>query len=94
MDLYVLERAFLSTHPESELLVEEVWKGYRGYFEGLDCDKSDDMVAGDAKKGDMTAVSSCSSRGGDESVHGHVAKAVLDRLEKVRMRGRKRECFG
>ncbi|KAL7526408.1 hypothetical protein ACHAWF_001758 [Thalassiosira exigua] len=62
VDLYVLERAFLSTHPESELLVEEVLKGY----------------------------SSC---GGDGIDH-DTARVVLNRLDQVRMRGRKRECFG
>jgi TP53 regulating kinase-like protein len=62
VDLYVLERAFLSTHPESEPLVEEVLKGYREFFEGL---------------------------GGND-----VAKAIFNRLEQVRLRGRKRECFG
>ncbi|KAL7430012.1 hypothetical protein ACHAXM_001975 [Skeletonema potamos] len=69
VDLYVLERAFLSTHPESEPLVEEVLKGYREFFEGL---------------GD----------GGTEKTYGHVAKAIFNRLEQVRLRGRKRECFG
>mmetsp|Transcript_29207 Transcript_29207/g.62105 ORF Transcript_29207/g.62105 Transcript_29207/m.62105 type:complete len:439 (-) Transcript_29207:34-1350(-) len=92
VDLYVLERAFLSTHPESELLVEEVWKGYRSYFDFLDC-QNVDAIAEDAEKKDA-AASICSSRGGDEGTDGHVAKAVLNRLEQVRMRGRKRECFG
>ena len=68
VDLYVLERAFLSTHPESELLVEEVLKGYREFFAGLDS--------------------------GDGGTYEHVAKAILNRLEQVRLRGRKRECFG
>ena len=63
VDLYVLERAFLSTHPESEPLVEEVLKGYREFFEEL-------------------------------GNYGHVAKAILNRLDAVRLRGRKRECFG
>ncbi len=66
VDLYVLERAFLSTHPESEPLVEEVLKGYREFFEGL----------------------------GGNKTYGHVAKAIFNRLEQVRLRGRKRECFG
>lgn len=85
VDLYVLERAFLSTHPESEVLVEEVWKGYRSHFESLDNEKNDSGVAGG--EGESNAVAS-------EGVHGHVANAVLNRLEQVRMRGRKRECFG
>mmetsp|Transcript_13379 Transcript_13379/g.21986 ORF Transcript_13379/g.21986 Transcript_13379/m.21986 type:complete len:407 (+) Transcript_13379:35-1255(+) len=71
VDLYVLERAFLSTHPESEPLVEEVLKGYREFFESMGC-----------------------SDGSSKGTYGHVAKAILNRLEQVRLRGRKRECFG
>ena len=94
VDLYVLERAFLSTHPESELLVEEVWKGYREYFDSLDdCQKNgnnDIVAAGDGGKvNNSTAVGASSS-----DMYGNVAKAVMNRLEQVRMRGRKRECFG
>jgi TP53 regulating kinase-like protein len=76
VDLYVLERAFLSTHPESEQLVEEVLKGYREFFEALGSGNTD----GDEKSGGTT--------------YGYVAKAIFNRLEQVRMRGRKRECFG
>jgi TP53 regulating kinase-like protein len=81
VDLYVLERAFLSTHPESEMLVEEVWKGYCSYYEKrLDCDtRTDHDNAG-------SAIASSSDV--------HAANAVMNRLEQVRMRGRKRECFG
>ena len=81
VDLYVLERAFLSTHPDSDKLVEEVWNGYRAYFYSLD---------------DNGQASGSNNNQGDEneSVYGHVAKAVLNRLVQVRMRGRKRECFG
>jgi TP53 regulating kinase-like protein len=79
VDLYVLERAFLSTHPESEMLVEEVWKGYCSYYEKkLDCDRQTD---------DDGAV-------GASSADANIANAVMNRLEQVRMRGRKRECFG
>ncbi|KAL9179420.1 hypothetical protein ACHAXT_008710 [Thalassiosira profunda] len=80
VDLYVLERAFLSTHPESELLVEEVWKGYRGYYDSLDGEKGDADEKGEGKAD--AAESSCSSRGGEQSMHGHVAKAVMNRLEQ------------
>lgn len=79
VDLYVLERAFLSTHPESELLVEEVWKGYRSYYEGLDA--ANDVDGGkdeDKSSGQFVPV----------------VNSVMNRLEQVRMRGRKRECFG
>jgi len=85
VDLYVLERAFLSTHPESEPLVEEVWKGYRSYFENLDREDADGVI-GDGGEIDTAAIG--------EGSHFLIAKAVLNRLEQVRMRGRKRECFG
>lgn len=85
VDLYVLERAFLSTHPESELLVEEVLKGYRSYFESLDCMTVDDNNAEEVSE----AITRDRVRDGADAV-----KAILNRLEQVRMRGRKRECFG
>ena len=58
VDLYVLERALLSTHPELEEkeFLAQVLEKYKS-----DCKKSD---------------------------------AVLHRLNQVRLRGRKRECFG
>lgn len=34
VDLYVLERAFLSTHPRTEKLLDEVLEGYRQAFKG------------------------------------------------------------
>ena len=81
VDLYVLERAFLSTHPESEMLVEEVWKGYCSYYEKkLECDTRTDT------DNNGSAIASASDV--------HAANAVMNRLEQVRMRGRKRECFG
>ena len=85
VDLYVLERAFLSTHPESELLVDEVIQGYRSYFENLDCKIVDDNLA---EEGNETVTKNSVSNGAD------AVKAILNRLEQVRMRGRKRECFG
>jgi TP53 regulating kinase and related kinases len=60
VDLYVLERAFGSTHPKQEgIFTEEVLEsqqGYRGSFKG--------------------------------------SKVVLERLEEVRLRGRKRSMVG
>lgn len=79
VDLYVLERAFLSTHPESELLVEQVWKGYCSYYEGLNVESEMKTDVGDANS---------------TGQYSHVANSVMNRLEQVRMRGRKRECFG
>lgn len=56
VDLYVLERAFISTHPGSESIVSLILEEYTKA----------------AKKG----------------------AAVLQKLDAVRLRGRKRECFG
>ena len=66
VDLYVLERAFLSTHPDSDKLVDEVWRGY--------CEYEDEAMPG--------------------GEYSQIANAVMKRLDQVRMRGRKRECFG
>lgn len=74
----MLERACLSTHPESELLVEEVWEGRRSHCEGLD-EKSVGKLDGDED---------------NVGPYNHVAISVMNRLEQVRLRGRKRECFG
>lgn len=84
VDLYVLERAFLSTHPESELLVEEVWRGYRSFYEGLDNGTVTNDANPNIDKKEMNASGAFS----------HVVTSVMNRLEQVRLRGRKRECFG
>ena len=56
VDLYVLERAVLSTHPDSGPLTEEMYRAYREAWTG--------------------------------------ARAVLEKLDQVRMRGRKRLMLG
>jgi Mn2+-dependent serine/threonine protein kinase len=56
VDLYVLERSFVTTHVGSEGLVKEIMRGYKAT-----CQSSD---------------------------------SVFVRLAQVRLRGRKRECFG
>lgn len=66
VDLYVLERAFLSTHPGSDKLVDEIWRGYCEYEDAS-------LPSGE---------------------YSQTANAVMKRLDQVRMRGRKRECFG
>ncbi|KAI9297554.1 hypothetical protein K502DRAFT_323245 [Neoconidiobolus thromboides FSU 785] len=60
VDLYVLERAFLSTHPESTHLFEDVLSSYMG----------------------------------DEKNGNKITKPILNRLEDVRLRGRKRSMIG
>lgn len=59
VDMYVLERAFLSTHPSSEKLFEKLLSAYKQHA-GAKQDTS----------------------------------KVLNKLNEVRMRGRKRVCFG
>ena len=56
VDLYVLERAFITTHAGSKPLVDEILRAYK-----RTCTSSD---------------------------------SVFQRLSQVRLRGRKRECFG
>ncbi|KAF2078029.1 hypothetical protein CYY_000667 [Polysphondylium violaceum] len=59
VDMYVLERAFISTHPNSELLFKEILDSYQ-----------------------------------KNSPSPKVAKAILDKLDQVRLRGRKKLAFG
>jgi TP53 regulating kinase-like protein len=62
VDLYVLERALLSTHPDlPEHFFDKVLESYAS-------------VANKASE--------------------KVSQSTLQRLEQVRQRGRKRECFG
>jgi len=71
VDLYVLERALQSTHPDlPENFFNEVLKKYSSTRTSA-ADNSDDGMK--KRKNSQTAV---------------------QRLEQVRMRGRKRECFG
>lgn len=90
VDLYVLERAFLSSHPESERLMEELMDGYREYFVSLD----GRTITSDGDDPFDETVVDATSATTSEGTHGHAAKMILNRLDQVRMRGRKRECFG
>lgn len=56
MDLYVLERALLSTHPNTEDLFAAILDSYRQRYDG--------------------------------------SKEVIDKLDEVRLRGRKRTMVG
>ena len=107
VDLYVLERAFLSSHPESERLVEELLDGYRDFFETLDLDATNHVVVvgvdttvvvekeeNVAMETSMTSSTTAENRSSEGTHNSQAAKMILNRLEQVRMRGRKRECFG
>mmetsp|Transcript_25409 Transcript_25409/g.52881 ORF Transcript_25409/g.52881 Transcript_25409/m.52881 type:complete len:448 (+) Transcript_25409:228-1571(+) len=75
VDLYVLERALLSTHPDlPKNFFDLVLEQYKSTTE-IEVDANNDD-AGNGKK------------------RKNNNQTTLERLEKVRMRGRKRECFG
>ncbi len=77
VDLYVLERALLSTHPDlSENFFDQVLEKYKTTTEGQAGASGDDDASKNTKK---------------RKNHN---QTTLQRLEQVRMRGRKRECFG
>jgi TP53 regulating kinase-like protein len=77
VDLYVLERALLSTHPNlSENFFDLVLENYKFTAETDTSGDDDPNGAGNRKK------------------RKNNSQTALQRLEQVRMRGRKRECFG
>lgn len=77
VDLYVLERALLSTHPDlAENFFDLVLEKYKFTTEIGTTDDNDKNGTGNVKK------------------RKNNSQTALQRLEKVRMRGRKRECFG
>jgi TP53 regulating kinase-like protein len=83
VDLYVLERAILSTHPQlPDPFFDRVLSAYSGASDG---------GSGCATDGRGAPLASPSSRGHERNSK---ARATLTRLEQVRQRGRKRECFG
>ena len=78
VDLYVLERALLSTHPDlAENFFDLVLEKYKFTTEVQIIDDNDSMNGSKNKKKRKTNN-----------------QTALQRLEQVRMRGRKRECFG
>ena len=79
VDLYVLERAFVSTHPNSQELVDYLLKCYYNSLKGL-------YESNDNK--------SNNSQNKNNKMVGDRAKHILNRLEKVRLRGRKRSMVG
>lgn len=77
VDLYVLERALLSTHPNlSENFFDLVLEKYKFTAETDTSGNDDPNGSGNRKK------------------RKNNSQTALQRLEQVRMRGRKRECFG
>ena len=74
-------------------MVEEVWKGYTSFYEELDVaanastEKKESIAGNDEKSEPMSTKASV-------GLYTHVVSSVMNRLEQVRLRGRKRECFG
>mmetsp|Transcript_23506 Transcript_23506/g.55706 ORF Transcript_23506/g.55706 Transcript_23506/m.55706 type:complete len:411 (-) Transcript_23506:114-1346(-) len=80
VDLYVLERALESTHPDlPDTFFGQVLKSYEQQTTTTNPTDIDNATPN-------TATTKKKKTGGTQS--------TLDRLEQVRMRGRKRECFG
>jgi TP53 regulating kinase and related kinases len=86
VDLYVLERAFTSTHPGCEPFLANILSGYEN---GAACDAvaGTDDDAGSLRVGNPNKV-------GSTPVTAKLIKEVVEKLEVVRMRGRKRDMVG
>jgi len=85
VDLYVLERALLSTHPRLAPynFFDMVLRHYS------------DVGGGDDDGNDATGSATNNQNGKEKTAVVRKQKqATLARLEQVRLRGRKRECFG
>ena len=75
VDLYVLERALLSTHPElPENFFDHILEKYSSTT--------------------MSAAADDGNNNDNSKKRKNLSQTTLQRLEQVRMRGRKRECFG
>jgi TP53 regulating kinase-like protein len=75
VDLYVLERALLSTHPElPENFFDHILEKYASTT--------------------MSAAADDGNNNDNSKKRKNLSQTTLQRLEQVRMRGRKRECFG
>ena len=76
VDLYVLERAFHSTHPN---LPHSFFDGLLKAYEGESLSQQEEKEA---------------AQEGNNNKKKRPAQTTLKRLDQVRARGRKRECFG
>lgn len=89
VDLYVLERAMLSTHPNSQPLFDEVTAAYLKQSEIIEERETEaEVAAAVAKAGGGKKGLSGKRR------QGQGAPDVIRALERVRARGRKRVAFG
>lgn len=88
VDLYVLERAFLCTHEQSEALVEAVFAAYAATAAELAHTKK----PATKKQRQGTAAAPPAAAPADAAAAPR--NAVLDKLCQVRQRGRKKLAFG
>jgi TP53 regulating kinase and related kinases len=88
VDLYVLERALISTHPSLPAsFIETLLDAYSSFGK---CSSNNH----DATKSSSSKTNGNSDSAKSSSSSAAAAAATLRRLEQVRQRGRKRECFG
>jgi TP53 regulating kinase-like protein len=92
VDLYVLERALEATHPQviGEDFSTTLFESYRQHMNNNSKTSNNNKTSNDDNKpqnhnNDKRQKNSKQYNSGD---------AILQRLDKVRQRGRKRECFG
>jgi TP53 regulating kinase and related kinases len=89
VDLYVLERALISTHPTLPTsFIETLLDAYSSFGNDVESASSSSVSSKNGNGNSNDAKSSLSSSSSS------AAAATLRRLEQVRQRGRKRECFG
>lgn len=97
VDLYVLERAFLSTHPHATHLFSLILDAY-GSFDHKTLSSSSSPAADDhdSSGGTVRTKTTTTTTKGDGRMVGkrHSSRLVLKRLAKVRLRGRKRTMVG
>lgn len=100
VDLYVLERAFLCTHEQSEPLVNTVLAAYATAAAELahthsPVSKKPRQAAAPAAVSAVTAtIATTEKESAPEDLSTAPKNAVLDRLCQVRQRGRKKLAFG
>lgn len=92
VDLYVMERAFYSTHPNSGALFTKLLVAYEKFGENADATAA---AADDGGGGEEAADASTN---GEKSAKirkaSEATKKVMAKVEEIRMRGRKRVAFG
>ena len=90
VDLYVLERAFTSTHPGCEVFLSNILYGYEQSVP-LSVPAATDVEGRvEERKKDRANP----NKTGSVAAHAKLIKEVVDKLEVVRMRGRKRDMVG